>query len=471
MFYSILNISKSRDIPDPAELPRALMDEFLAVLDAYGPCAADAAAAILYSRIDRLRTREKYERHFLLLGVVFTEMAKIRKDCDDAFAHLSVVERMDKFSTPKLARLLDVLRSYRPKTINSNKGRMEKESGNDCRVEPKDDLEVDPSKDEPEDDPKDETKDCEGGEASQGPEREEEAADADDPEKGGDQGESEKSATPQKPEKPRAHQRRHRPRRGRGGGGLNSNEDPSSLYGAIFVDGDLRAQVLFNILRDLSTAAASPEVDDNEAAFSFLRPAYYNAPESATSKMTTSDAAEEGAKRKKKHEEALRKFRSRDCNVIVCGSGDLECGAEAARCNLVLDLDAPEGFRSHAFHKVRASSSRAVARHVVFCAEEDTRGVLERLALFRVVEGRLKRATAKANQFDLALNYAAHGEGNGSCRGKRGSTPSLDTAIGIINRYCARLPSDTFTRLTPVQAVRKLNEKCFLAAILLPINR
>ena len=176
MFYSILNISISRDIPDPAELPRALMDEFLAVLDAYGPCAADAAAAILYSRIDRLRTREKYERHFLLLGVVFTEMAKIRKDCDDAFAHLSVVERMGKFSTPKLARLLDVLRSYKPKTINSNKGRTEKESGNHCRVEPKDDLEVDPSKDEPEDDPKDETKDCEGGEASQAPEREEEAA-------------------------------------------------------------------------------------------------------------------------------------------------------------------------------------------------------------------------------------------------------------------------------------------------------
>ena len=40
------------------------------------------------------RTREKYERHFLLLGVVFTEMAKIRKDCDDAFAALSVAERI-----------------------------------------------------------------------------------------------------------------------------------------------------------------------------------------------------------------------------------------------------------------------------------------------------------------------------------------------------------------------------------------
>ena len=445
------------------------MDEFLAVLDAYGPCAADAAAAILYSRIDRLRTREKYERHFLLLGVLFTEMAKIRKDCDDAFAHLGVTERMAVFSTPKLSRLLDVLRSYRPK-VSSNKGTTEEnEPGEESKVDPKDDLEVDPPKDEPEDDPKDEVKDCGGGKATQGPEREEEAMDVDGPEKGGDSGANDKSVAPQKPERPKAHHRRHRPRRGRGGG---PNEDPSSLYGVIFVDGDLRAQVLFNILRDLSTAAAaSPEVDDGEeAAFSFLRPAYYNAQESAASKTVNSEAAEEGAKRKKKHEEALRKFRSRDCNILVCGSGDLECGAEAARCNLVLDLDAPEGFRAHAFHKVRASSSRTVARHVVICAEEDTEGVLEKLALFRVVEGRLKRATAEANQFDLALNYA-HGEGNSGCRGKRGSTPSLDTAVGIVNRYCARLPSDTFTRLTPVQAVRKLKDKCFLAAILLPINR
>ena len=435
------------------ELPRAIMDEFLAVLDAYGACAADAAAAILYSRIDRLRTREKYERHFLLLGVVFTEMAKIRKDCDDAFAHLGVLERMERFSTPKLARLLDVLGSYRPKA--TSKDSTEKEAGEESKVEIKD-----ATTGEPEEDSKGETKEREEGMTAQAPEREEEATDQG---KGNDAVGSDKSDATQRPEKPKAHHRRHRPRRGRGGGGHNSSEDPSSLYGVIFVEGDLRAQVLFNMLRDLSTAA---EVDEGETTFSFLRPAYFNAlPKSAVS-------AEEGAKRKKKHEEALRKFRSRDCNLLVCGSGDLECGAEAARCNLVLDLDAPAAFRAHAFHKVRATSGRSVARHAVLCAEGEAAGVLERLAAFGVVEGRLRRATARANQFDLALDYSNEGSGGvGGSRGKRGSAPSLDSAVGIVNRYCARLPSDTFTRLTPVQAVRKLSEKCFLAAILLPINR
>ena len=434
------------------ELPRAIMDEFHAVLDAYGPCAADAAAAILYSRIDRLRTREKYERHFLLLGVVFTEMAKIRKDCDDAFAQLGILERMERFATPKLARLLDVLGSYRPKA--TSKDSTEKEAGEENSVETKD-----ASKGEPEDDSKGETNEREEGTTTQAPEREEEATDQG---KGNDAVGSDKSDATQRPEKPKAHHRRHRPRRGRGGGGHNSSEDPSSLYGVIFVEGDLRAQVLFNMLRDLSTAA---EVDEGETSFSFLRPAYFNAPKSAAV------SAEEGAKRKKKHEEALRKFRSRDCNLLVCGSGDLERGAEAARCNLVLDLDAPAAFRAHAFHKVRATSGRSVARHAVFCAEGEAAGVLERLAAFGVVEGRLRRATARANQFDLALDYSNEGGGGGGSRGKRGSAPSLDSAVGIVNRYCARLPSDTFTRLTPVQAVRKLNEKCFLAAILLPINR
>ena len=146
--------------------------------------------------------------------------------------------------------------------------------------------------------------------------------------------------------------------------------------------------------------------------------------------------------------------------------------AEAARCNLVLDMDAPAAFRAHAFHKVRATSGRSVARHAILCAEGEAAGVLERLAAFGVVEGRLRRATARANQFDLALDYSNEGSGaGGGSRGKRGSAPSLDSAVGIVNRYCARLPSDTFTRLTPVQAVRKLSEKCFLAAILLPINR
>ena len=68
--------------------------------------------------------------------------------------------------------------------------------------------------------------------------------------------------------------------------------------------------MLFHLLRDLSTASEA----DGESAFSFLRPAYYNALAASSSSTAAAaanpEAAEEGVKRKKKHEEALRKFRS-----------------------------------------------------------------------------------------------------------------------------------------------------------------
>ena len=44
-----------------------------------GLWCADRAALVLMIKIDKLKTREKYERHFLLLSVLFTAMIKIRK--------------------------------------------------------------------------------------------------------------------------------------------------------------------------------------------------------------------------------------------------------------------------------------------------------------------------------------------------------------------------------------------------------
>ena len=63
---------------------------------------ADRAALVLMIKIDKLKTREKYERHFLLLSVVFTAMLKIRKVCDDCFGDLG---DFDKVKHPFLSSL------------------------------------------------------------------------------------------------------------------------------------------------------------------------------------------------------------------------------------------------------------------------------------------------------------------------------------------------------------------------------
>lgn len=50
---------------------------------------------------------------------------------------------------------------------------------------------------------------------------------------------------------------------------------------------------------------------------------------------------------------------------------------------------------------------------------------------------------------------------------------NLSTAIALVNKYCAKLPSDTFTKLTPLWRCAKTNRKgvdMFQYTIRLPIN-
>ena len=80
---------------------------------------AERAALVLLLNIDKLKTREKYERHFLLLSMVYTEMVRIRKICNMAFESLSEKEKIEKFSKPKLLKLVEILRQYKPEHIQT----------------------------------------------------------------------------------------------------------------------------------------------------------------------------------------------------------------------------------------------------------------------------------------------------------------------------------------------------------------
>ncbi|KJH42284.1 double stranded RNA binding domain protein [Dictyocaulus viviparus] len=54
-----------------------------------------------------------------------------------------------------------------------------------------------------------------------------------------------------------------------------------------------------------------------------------------------------------------------------------------------------------------------------------------------------------------------------------GAQVSLSSAIGLVNRYCAKLPSDIFTRLVPQNRLIPVNSSgrtCYKAELLLPIN-
>merc|ERR1719450_291341 len=102
------------EIPDPALAPLQIIKDFTNILSELGVWCADRAALILMIKIDKLKTREKYERHFLLLSVVFTVMVRIRKLCDDMYGEMTENEKMTTFSRPKLSRLVELLTSFSP---------------------------------------------------------------------------------------------------------------------------------------------------------------------------------------------------------------------------------------------------------------------------------------------------------------------------------------------------------------------
>ena len=105
------------DVPDPTELPLKLLDDFVRIKNTLGLWCAERAALLLIIKIDRLKTREKYERHFLLLSILYTEMVKVRKICEEAFGELSDHERLIKYSTPRLIKLVEILRQYKPEHV------------------------------------------------------------------------------------------------------------------------------------------------------------------------------------------------------------------------------------------------------------------------------------------------------------------------------------------------------------------
>ena len=202
------------DIPDPTLGPLAIIDDFLGILSELGVWSADRAALILMIKIDKLKTREKYERHFLLLSLLFTTMIKIRKMCDDAYEDLTEREKLEKFSRPKLLRLVEMLEVYTPEQVVSDVA-----STSDTADEAvKSKLAVDEAN----------------------------ADNKDTPEK--------EILTKEQEPDPKTSTNNNQ-RNGRKGGGRRPGpiqEDPDALCGLIVVDTTFTAKILYHFLKDLS---------------------------------------------------------------------------------------------------------------------------------------------------------------------------------------------------------------------------
>lgn len=214
----------------------------------------------------------------------------------------------------------------------------------------------------------------------------------------------------------------------------------------------------------------------------------------------------------RQQEEALRRFRlAHNCNVLVTTSLSAE-GLDVNRCNLVVCFDPPQTF--HQFIQSKGRVRVEKGQFIVLVEENPNNSYQEKFQEFCNIEKIFtklvplnnlifienkaninkcfyanKQEMRESNLCNLNLNSTIHSEQQSTRlvsqkKDKFAKTLSntnncpiqltLANAISILNRYCNKLPSDTFTKLVPNYKIETVNETelklKYRCRLYLPIN-
>ncbi|KAK7904401.1 hypothetical protein WMY93_017008 [Mugilogobius chulae] len=174
----------------------------------------------------------------------------------------------------------------------------------------------------------------------------------------------------------------------------------------------------------------------------------------------------------RKQEEVLRKFRAHETNLLIATS-IVEEGVDIPKCNLVVRFDLPTEYRSYVQSKGRARAP--VSNYIMLADSERTKAFEEDLTTYKAIEKILRNKCSKSvevGEFEVEQildddnilpPYVLRTEDGGP-------RVTVNTAIGHINRYCARLPSDPFTHLAPKCKTVETKDGRFQSTLFLPIN-
>lgn len=505
------------NIPDPKREPLKCIDDFLSILDDLGVYCADKAALHLIIQIEKLKVKTPYERHFLLLCLASTTFIQVRSFCDLIFQ--TFTNEMDKIkahSTPKVLRLLEILKVFKSNTSTANQNELTKRIVSDSRKFQSNNHSIH----------KEVIKDFNFDEMNTLV-----STTTDKIEKISEDLENLKASvnkingvnsensnvmplsnniTRQNYRYNRYKNRRrffhHRPRHH-----LMQSES-ESLCGLIFCRTSITARTLFCLLCEISR---------NDQDLKFLNVQY--TVDKTANPITDSKEAEN---EHRKQEEVLKKFRMHECNLLISTSV-LEEGFDLPKCNLILRFDQPESYRSYVQCKGRGRAPNAL--HVIMvspkvsknyyditnediisrtshsficnflrhkkenntdedyeyenkklsmnstieknekCCEEEKRLVkielyhslencselmTDKLAEYMEIEKMLLRKCENKEPTVLEVihadqfNHLIQPFQPTGCA--EGAQVSLSNAISLVNKYCAKLPSDTFTKLTPL---------------------
>jgi len=180
------------------------------------------------------------------------------------------------------------------------------------------------------------------------------------------------------------------------------------------------------------------------------------------------------------HEAAIRDFRFGKCNILVMSSMNERC-ADMLRCNLVVSFDFPTQFADfiQAKQNCRNDSSKYVIMMNFFLGNDLEDKALRYLNMEKIQNSSNKRDVLEPCEIEMLRSiekeFPPYPQSN---KGTRSSPATVLRSVSIINKYCAKLPSDSFTKLSPEWSVEEKdfvdsagNEvRQYLCRVRLPIN-
>lgn len=355
-----------KGIPDPKKEPLEYLEQFLAILNEFGPWCADRAALNLIMQIEKAKIKTPYERHFLLLCMVSTTLVQVRAHCDYVFQKLpNEKERIEAYSSPKVLRMLEVLRLFKPdRKIPLKSVEAEHSQRKINEIESLDFSKLSTEIDNATQRLQDTSKPSE--QLQQNLSR---ILSTDVHEVGeGSVGENNHKSPVKQPYNSRINKNR-RGQSQRLPRAFNNyhQSDPDALCGLIFCNSKFIAKILFSLLYEISR---------NDSNLNFLM-VQYTVDRAADPVTETKQAENEH----RKQEEVLKRFRMHSCNLLI-GTSVLEEGIELPKCNLVIRWNPPTTYRSYVQCKGRARAHQAY--HVIMVAptmKEEQRQIREELTV------------------------------------------------------------------------------------------
>ncbi|XP_030637551.1 endoribonuclease Dicer isoform X1 [Chanos chanos] len=393
-FLNDCNVSAHREDKDPTFISKQVLSDCRAVLTVLGPWCADKAAGIMVRELQKYIKHEQEELNRKFLLFTDTILRKIHALCEEHFSPASLDL---KFVTPKVLKLLEILREYKPferqqfESVEwyNNRNQDNYVSWSDSEDEDEDEeVEV------------------------------KEKSEANFP-----------------------------------------SPFTNILCGIIFVERRYTAVVLNRLIKE--AGKQDPELAYISSNFITGHSIGKNQPRNKQMEVEF-----------RKQEEVLRKFRAHETNLLIATS-IVEEGVDIPKCNLVVRFDLPTEYRSYVQSKGRARAP--VSNYIMLADSERTKAFEEDLKTYKAIEKILRNKCSKSaecNEFEMEPvvdddnilpPYVLRSEDGGP-------RVTINTAIGHVNRYCARLPSDPFTHLAPKCKTAELKTGSYQSTLFLPIN-